>query len=152
PSKQVAWQYNSKRGLTDAQQMGRERVMVAEGRTLFERDLKGNSYWEKELYDGILGFERLPGGDIFVATRRQLYVLDPVGIVVFSPKVQKVEKIDDDTDPSELITVRGAGRARDGHMVYIKEGGECVWLDPEGLVTRSFPLGDLGQNGVGLID
>ena len=119
---------------------------------LYERDLKGNSYWEKEFNDGILGIQRFPSRDIFVATRRQLYLLDPVGIVVFSPKIQKVDEIDKDTDPKDIVSIRAAGRARDGHMVYVNQEGECTWLDPEGLVARTFKVGQLGQIGAGLID
>ncbi|MCI0376382.1 MAG: hypothetical protein L0215_02120 [Gemmataceae bacterium] len=152
PSKQVFWQYNSKRILTDGQYLNKERVLVAEGLKLYERDLKGNSYWEKEFDDPVIAHERLPHGEIFVATRRQLYLLDAVGIVVFSPKVQKVDKIDEDTDESELVSIRAAGRARDGHMVYLNQDGECTWLDPEGLVARRFKVGEFSQNGAGMID
>ncbi|MCI0641992.1 MAG: hypothetical protein L0Y72_04130 [Gemmataceae bacterium] len=151
-SKQVPWQYSSKRIVTDGEYMTKDRVLVAEGNRLLERDLKGNSYWEKEFDDGIIGIQRLPRGDIFVATRRQLYLLDPVGIVVFTPKIQKVEKIDEDTDESELVTIRAAGRGRDGFMAYVNQNGECTWLDPDGLVTTIFKVGELSESGAGIFD
>lgn len=151
PSKQVGLKYEFPRGLTDGQFLTKDRVLVAEGRKVSERDLDTNIYWEKECEEAVVACQRLPGGDTFIATGRRLLLVDPVGQTMFSHLENKDVKDIDEADPDELIRIIGAGRARDGHMVYVSDKGKCTWLDPEGFEVRTFQVAGVPQQ-IGTID
>jgi hypothetical protein len=70
----------------DAQLLpGEQRILVAEhdGGRVTERDLKGEIKWEYRV-DEPLAAQRLPGGNTFICTRRQLLEVDREGKVLFS--------------------------------------------------------------------
>ncbi|MBI3408863.1 MAG: HEAT repeat domain-containing protein [Planctomycetes bacterium] len=145
PSKQVGWHFDYIRNLTDGQYLNKERALVAEGRKVTERDMKTNIFWEKECEDQIVACQRLPGGDTFIATRRELLLVDPIGKAVFKHKEQKDLDADDEDQAQQLVPIIGAGRARDGQMVFINQNGQCTWLDSEGFKLRSFTASQIAE-------
>jgi outer membrane protein assembly factor BamB len=131
PNKEIAWKFDTARYATDAQVIGKDRVLLAEylDRKISERDLKGNILWQKQC-EVPLACTRLPNGATFVATRRQLLILDKDGKETFTHTVQG-------------SNIYAAARARDGHMVYIDQRGQCTWINAKGNQVKSFPVGQL---------
>ncbi|MBM4069830.1 MAG: hypothetical protein FJ271_12885 [Planctomycetes bacterium] len=129
PSKEVAWQIDGLRYPLDAQIVGKDRVLVAEylNRRVTERDLKGVIHWEKQV-DMPIGCQRLSNGNTFIATRRQLLVVEPSGKEAFNYVHQNT-------------SIAAATRLRDGRMVVVSTGGQLTWLDAAGKPVRSFQVG-----------
>lgn len=129
PNKEVAWQIEGLRYPLDAQVVGKDRVLVAEylNRRVTERDLKGNVHWEKQV-DMPIGCQRLANGNTFIATRRQLLIVEPSGKEVLNYLHQNT-------------SIAAATRLRDGRMVVVSTGGQLTWLDAGGRPARSFQVG-----------
>jgi len=129
PNKEIVWSIDGLRYPLDAQWVGKDRVLIAEylNRRVSERDLKGNILWEKQV-DMPIGCQRLPGGQTFIVTRRQLMMVDKDGKETFSYF-------------HRTTSIAAAARARDGRMVVIGLGGQCHWLDSQGREQKSFKVG-----------
>ncbi len=128
PDRQVKWEFADVRYPVDAQVTGHNRVLVAEylGRRVSERDFKGKVIWEKRV-ELPIACQRLPSGHTFIATRRQLLVLDRAGKEVF-------------TYHHQATSISAARKLRDGQTVFVS-GGNLVRLDPAGKQVKSFPVG-----------
>jgi hypothetical protein len=128
PDKTVKWEIAGLRYPVDAQVVRTDRVLIAEylGRRVTERDFKGNVIWERQV-DLPIACQPLPNGQTFVATRRQLLVLDRDGKDVF-------------TYHHTATSISAARRQPDGHMLFVS-GATCVRLDPSGKQVKSFPVG-----------
>lgn len=123
----------------DARVVGPNRVLIAEymGRRVTERDFEGKVVWELPLAMP-LGCQRLPGGDTFIVTRKQLLVVDG------DKKVNASY-----THPVGAGSITAAQRLRDGSTVLLASTGRCHWLDAQGRETKSFQAGyvySLGGN------
>jgi hypothetical protein len=127
----VRWHFEGLRQPMDVQVIGRNRVLVTEdlGRRVTERDFEGKILWERPALMPIAA-ERLPNGQTFIATRRDLTVIDREGREIFSW-----------TRPSQTIVA--ARRLRDGSMVAVNSGGICQVIDPLGREMKSFRVGQL---------
>ncbi|HYT90372.1 MAG TPA: hypothetical protein VEL76_16820 [Gemmataceae bacterium] len=124
----VRWDIGDLRYPVDAQLVGSDRVLVAEylGRRVTERDLQGKILWERQV-DLPIACQRLPGEQTFIATRRQLLVVDRAGKDVF-------------TYQHQATSISAARKLPDGRMVVISSG-TCAWLDADGKQVKSFPVG-----------
>jgi len=113
----------------DARVIGPSKVLIAEymGRRVSERDFQGNILWETTV-EMPIACQRLPGGATFIASRKQMLVLDADKKTTF-------------TAFSPIGTVSAAQRLRDGTTVVIASTGQCYWLDPDGNATKSFQVG-----------
>jgi hypothetical protein len=136
PDRQVKWEFEDVRYPVDAQVTGPDRVLVAEylGRRVSERDFKGKVIWERQV-ELPIACQRLPNGHTFIATRRQLLVLDRAGKEVF-------------TYHHQATSISAARKLRDGQTVFVS-GGSLVRLDTAGKQVKSFPVGlvyNLGGN------
>jgi outer membrane protein assembly factor BamB len=128
PGNEVRWQITGLRYPVDAQVVAPDRVLIAEylGRCVSERDFKGKVIWERQV-DLPIACQRLPGNQTFIATRRQLLVVDADGKDVFTYQHQ----------PTSISAAR---KLPDGRTVVIS-GGTCSWLDTAGKQVKSFPVG-----------
>jgi len=135
--KQKSWEITGLRYPIDAQVVGPNRVLIAEylNRQVTERDFTGNILWQKQVLMPIR-CQRLRNGDTFIATRRQLLIVDRDGNDKFSY---------DHTNTS----IMAAERLRDGRIVMVSSGGILEIMDPIGKVQKRFqvdPVYSLGSN------
>jgi len=135
----VVWRIDELRYPLDAQIVGRDRVLIAEylNRRVTERDFKGNILWEKQVVMPI-GCQRLSNGDTFIATRRQLLIVDKSGKETF-------------TYNQPNTSISAARRLRDGQFIVVSSGGTLERLDARGRVLKSFSVGPVYTQG-GSID
>jgi hypothetical protein len=78
--------------------------------------------------------QRLPNGHTFIATRRQVMVVDRAGKEVvnyFHP----------------TTSVSAATRLRDGQMALVNAAGTCVIVDPQGREVKQFHVGQVYSMG-----
>jgi HEAT repeat protein len=139
PNRDVLWQIDGLRYPVDAQVIGRDRVLIAEylNRRVTERDFKGNVKWERQAVMPI-GCQRLPNGDTFIATRRQLLIVDASGKETF-------------TYNHPGTSIAAARRLRDGQFIVVTSGGTLERLDARGHMVKSFSVGQVYTLG-GSID
>jgi hypothetical protein len=81
-----------------------------------------------------IGCQRLSDGNTFIATRRQLLVVEPSGKEVLNYVHQNT-------------SIAAATRLRDGRMVVVSTGGQLTWLDAMGKPSRSFQVGAIYTMG-----
>ena len=134
--KSVKWEIAGLRYPVDAQVIRPNRVLIAEylGRRVSERDFKGNVLWEKQV-DLPIACQRLPNGQTFVATRRQLLVFDADGKEVF-------------TYHHPATSISAARKLPDGQMLLVS-GIQCLRLSADGKPVKNFHVGmvyNLGGN------
>lgn len=129
PDGSVHWEIENLTYPVDARVVGPNKVLIAEymGRRVSERDFQGNILWETAV-EMPIACQRLPGGATFIASRKQMIVLDADKKTTF-------------TAFSPIGTVSAAQRLRDGSTVVIASTGQCYWLDPDGNATKSFQVG-----------
>jgi HEAT repeat protein len=137
PDGKVRWQINGVRYPVDAQVVAHNRVLIAEylDRRVTERDFDGKILWEKQVAMPI-ACQRLANGHTFIATRKELLVVDRQGREVFSYQ-----------PPSP--GVNAARKLNNGDMVVVTSAGDLLWLDSQGNRRRSFFAGQvytLGAN------
>jgi hypothetical protein len=128
-SGRVRWRIGGLRNPIDIQVLAGDRLLVCEyaGRTVSERNFKGEVLWQRLIPGSLLGARRLAGGHTFVTTRERLLELDGAGKEVWS-----VDRPHD---------VAAAGRLRDGQVVVLTTGGQCLRCDARGRQLKSFPVG-----------
>jgi len=137
PTKEQTWRIEGLRYPVDAQVVGKDRVLVAEylGRRVCEFDFKGKLLWEKQV-DTPIGCQRLPNGDTFIVSRRQLVVVDRDGRETF-------------TYQAPATNIAAGHRLRNGHMIVVNIQGQCIRLDETGKQQSSFPVGNVyGMGGI----
>jgi hypothetical protein len=138
PNREVLWQIDGLRYPLDAQIIGRDRVLVAEylNRCVTERDFKGNIRWERQVTMPI-GCQRLPNGDTFIATRRQLLIVSPTGRETF-------------TYNQPQGSISAARRLRDGQFIVVTSAGNLERVDARGRIVKSFSVGQVYTLGGGI--
>jgi len=131
PDGKTRWQINGLRYPVDAQVVAHNRVLVAEylDRRVSERDFDGKILWEKPVAMPI-ACQRLANGHTFIATRKELLVVDRTGRAVFSYQ-------------PPAPGVNAARKLSNGDMVVITSTGQLLWLDPQGKQRRNFFAGQV---------
>jgi hypothetical protein len=139
PDKKPRWHIGGLRYPVDARVIGPNRVLIAEylSRCVTERDFDGKVVWTHQV-DLPINCQRLPGGQTFIATRRQLLLVDRSGKEVFTY-----------THPETSITA--AQMVPGGQMVLVSAAGVCHRLDAAGKELKRFPVGRVYNLG-GSID
>jgi HEAT repeat protein len=125
------WTIENLRYPIDAQVLpGGDKVLIAEytGRTVTERNLKGEVLWTKTVNGTVVGARRLPNGNTFIASRTQLLEVDK--------------------DGKEVITitrndVAAAVKLRDGQIAMVTTAGQFLRLDDKGKELKSFQVGQI---------
>jgi hypothetical protein len=115
----------------DAQVIGPDRVLIAEylARQVTERDFKGNVLWQHQV-DLPIACQRLPDGRTFIATRRQLLIVDRQGKEVF-------------TYSHPNTTISAARMLPGGHFALLGSGGVYERLDASGKTVKTFTVGSI---------
>ncbi len=129
PDRSKHWEIPNLSYPVDARVIGPNRVLIAEylGRRITERDFEGKILWEVPM-DMPIACQRTPEGDTFIATRRQLVVVDSDKRTIFA-------------HPAQNGSISAAFRTRDGQMVLVASTGQCHWLDAKGSELKRFQLG-----------
>ncbi len=112
----------------DAWVLPGNRVLIAEynGRSVSERDFKGQILWSKAGLPGNpVNVQRLGNGNTFIATDSQILEVDRAGKEVYT--INNV--------PGGITA---AYRARDGRIIALAQIGQCVILDTTGKQLKSF--------------
>jgi HEAT repeat protein len=123
------WAINGIPFPVDAWVVGNKRVLIAEynGQKVTERDFEGKVLWTKEGINGNpVNVQRLANGNTFIATQGQVMEVDRNGKEVYT-----VNNI-----PGGILA---AYRARNGHIVCLNNGNQCVVVDTTGKQIKSFP-------------
>jgi hypothetical protein len=123
----LRWELTNLAGPMDAQVLPGNRVLVVEshGRRLSVRTFKGDILWEKKLNDAPSACQRLPSGNIFVASYGSVREFDRDGKSLYDFRL-----------PSGSNAVR---KHRNGHIIYALDK-EIVEIDTAGNRVRSVPL------------
>lgn len=124
-------------GPMDAQVLPGNRVLIAEAneKCVRERDLKGAILWEHKVEGEPLNCQRLTNGNTFIGTRDSVLEVTREGKVVFHYKVEGG------------VYFHGVSRVRNGHYVYITNGGLVVELDGAGKKVAAVQLTHEGSWG-----
>lgn len=135
PNRETHWKIDGLRYPLDAQVIGRERVLIAEylNNKVTERDYSGNILWEKSCSLPI-ACQRLPNGDTFIATRRNVMIVDRDGKETF-------------TYLAPNGSISAAQRARNGELTLVTNAGLVRVLDAAGKELRSFQAGQIYTMG-----
>lgn len=138
PDKSLHWKFEGVRYPVDAQVVGKNRVLVAEyyNSRVTERDFQGKILWEKQI-SMPLGVQRLPNGHTFIATRRQLLIVDRAGKEVF-------------TYFAPNISIAAAHWLRDGKIVFVTAAAQLKIIDLSGKEVASFACGQLYTMGANI--
>lgn len=133
--KEVHWEISGLRYPLDAQVVGKNRVLICEylNKRVTERDFEGNVLWEHHV-DMPISCQRLPNGQTFIVTRRQLLVVDREHKEILSHFHQS---------PS----IAAAQRLPGGQFLLVTSGGQCQRLDAKGQVLKSFQVGSIYTMG-----
>ena len=131
PNGEINWTIDNLRYALDVQYLTKDRLLIVEylGRRVTERDTKGEILWEK-VVDLPIACQRLANGHTFIATRRQLLVVDRNGKEVFQYFHQNT-------------SITAAHRLRDGQMILFTSGGLCQRLDSTGQEVKTFTAGQI---------
>jgi hypothetical protein len=137
PDGKTRWEINDVQYPVDAQVLAGNRVLIAEqsGRRVTERDLQGKILWQHPVTENLVGCQRLPNGNTFIATNSQLYEVARDGKVAFRYS-------------GHQSTVYSAVRLRNGNVAYMGSHYKLVELDLQGREVKSFPI---DFSGIGLV-
>ncbi len=127
----VRWQIEGLRYPVDAQVLrGGDKILVCEytGRTVTERNLKGEVLWTKAVAGILLSARRLPNGNTFIALRTQLLEVDHDG-----KEVRAINRND----------IVAAVKLRNGDIGIVTTLGKYVRLDTTGKELKSFAVGQM---------
>src|SRR5262249_51438725 len=125
------WSIEGLQAPVDAQVLPGDRVLLVENfQRVTERDTKGKVLWEKPFVGvQVIGAQRLPNGNTFVALRNQLLELDRTGKEVFTHQ-----------RPNQDIMA--AQRLRDGQYVFLTYSWQYVRLDSTGKEQKNVRVGN----------
>ncbi|MBV9125256.1 MAG: PQQ-binding-like beta-propeller repeat protein, partial [Planctomycetes bacterium] len=121
------WEITDVQNPIDAQVLPGGRVLIAEhgGRRVTERDHQGKVLWEYALDAPASDCQRLPNGNTFISTwPNQILEVTPDHKVVFSYH-----------SPQGMIT--SAQKLRNGHIVYVTQGGTLGEVDETGKEVKT---------------
>jgi HEAT repeat protein len=121
----------------DVQLLPGGRVLAAEFWTqrVTERDRRGKVLWERQLDDHPVTCKRLPGGNTFIATQKEVMEVAPDGRKVFSHLAAGGQRL------------YCAERLRNGHVLYITADPRVVEVDATGAAVREFTPQGMGRGG-----
>lgn len=125
----------------DAQYVGDDKVLITEynGRTVSERNSKGEVIWQKAVEGIPQGARRLPNGNTLIITRTNL--------VEVNAKGENVKTI----NPPGGGNIYSAGRFLNGDIGIVNQQGQFVRMDAAGKELKRFAVGNVLAMG-GQID
>lgn len=134
----VRWSIDQLQYPVDAWVVGGNHVLIAEytGMRVSERDFKGKVLWEKRTQ--ATNVQRLPNGNTFIATMREVMEIDRSGREVMR------------TNFGGRQNFIAAYKARDGEIVALTGQGTCLRMNAAGKEIKSFPAGRDGAWTSGL--
>ncbi len=138
PSGKILWEIANLSNPIDAVQLPNNKILITEqgANRITERDLKGNISWEKSATNPFLS-QRLPNGNIFIASRNKIVEVTRNGNEIFSFSY-----------PNE--TILAACKTRTNEYALLSYNGAFLKLDSKGNeVSKSripFPT-NFGING-----
>jgi HEAT repeat protein len=120
------WSLTGLMGPSDAVMVPGNHVLIAEYNVsrVSERDLKGNIVWQKQLMDNCIGVQRVANGNTFIATDSYVVEVDRTGKELYTLR--------------NAPMVHAAYRMRNGPVVCLQPGNQCVVMDTSGKVLSSF--------------
>jgi HEAT repeat protein len=130
----VRWQVGGLQYPLDAHVIGGDRVLIAEGGRVTERNFKGEVLWEKAAGSPFAA-QRLPNGHTFIAANNTLTEVDRGGKEVVAHPLPR---------PESVMAVQ---KLRDGQIGYVTNDGTCVRLDASGKEVRRWPVGQVLTRG-----
>jgi hypothetical protein len=135
PDHKTRWSIEQLSYPMDAQVIAPNRVLIAEymGRQVTERDFKGKVLWTFPAAMPI-ACQRLPDGRTFVATRRQVLIVDRQGKEVF-------------TYNHPNTTISAARISPTGEVAVVGSGGLLVRVDATGRELKRYPVGSVYPMG-----
>jgi HEAT repeat protein len=125
------WSIDGLQAPVEAQVLPGDRVLLVENwQRVTERDTKGKVLWEKP-FTGVqvIGAQRLPNGNTFIALRNQLLELDRTGKEVFTHQRPNGD-------------IMAAQRLRDGQYVFLTNTWHFIRLDANGKEQKSIRVGN----------
>jgi hypothetical protein len=139
PERKVRWQIRGLRSPFDAQVLPGGRVLIAEyAGFVTERNQQGEVLWEQAV-PAAMQVQRLPSGNTFVVTVRNLLEIEPGG---------KQRIIYTHTRKGSLVAAR---KARNGEIIAVDSSGNCSRLDADGKQLSVFPVGRISNNCVSVL-
>ncbi len=133
----VRWTIANVQGVTDAQILPGERVLITEmqTQTVSERNTRGDVLWTKHLPNfWPISAQRLPTGNTLVVSRNGLVEVDRAGKELFTYNRQTQD-------------IMNALKTRNGEYVCITQQGGVLTLDKSGKEVKSFSAGQIATNG-----
>jgi HEAT repeats len=136
PDDKIRWQFDNVAGPIDVQMQSNGRLLVAEINVnrVTERDQTGKILWEKKTGASPMTSQRLPNGNIFIATYTELLEVNPEGKTLWSHLKPNLK-------------IFCAQKLRNGHILFVTSSGLVIELDVEGKEVRSIPVGDTSNWG-----
>lgn len=135
PDREVLWEIGGMRYPVDARIIAKDRVLIAEylNNRVTERDFKGVILWEYRINLPV-NCQRLPNGHTFIASRKQLLIVDRAGKEVFNHIPLGA-------------SIATAQRLRDGQILMVDIAGMLRHLGPDGKELNAFKVGQLYSLG-----
>jgi HEAT repeat protein len=132
------WSLTGLGGPCDAVVLPGNHVLISEyhPRRVTERDLKNNIVWQKGLNDNPINVQRLPNGNTFIATDSYVVEVDKTGKELYTI--------------NSMPMVHAAYRMRNGPIVCLIPGNQCVLMDTTGKTLSSFNSNHGNTNLAGL--
>lgn len=134
------WKIKDLKGPRDVQVLGKDRILIAEwsAHCVSERNRKGDVIWQKQINGSFpLSAQRLRNGHTFIVCNNKLLEVDRGGNEIFSIN-----------RPDGVVMAR---RLRNGQIVLVSNGGQCIRMDASGKQLKSFALQMLWQTGVNIL-
>jgi HEAT repeat protein len=131
------WAMNGLNTPADAVVLPGNHVLIVEYNVnrVSERDLKGNIIWQKATTDNPTCVQRLSNGNTFIATDSYVVEVDRSGKELYTLR---------------NMAIHAAYRMRNGPIVCLQPGGQCVVMDTTGKTLSSFQANHGNQNFAGL--
>lgn len=129
-SGKVRWSINGLLRPTDARVVGKDRVLIAEGRggNVSERTFDNKVLWRKTVPGTVIALDRQRDGTTFIATRNRIVEFDRDGKEILSLSLPRV-------------IPTAACRLRDGQFLVANRLGQVMRVDRTGKEVRSVALG-----------
>src|SRR5262249_21488279 len=130
----IRWQMDNLQGPYDAHLCRNGNVLVVENMNrVTERNRKGDVVGIDKPFPSVFYVEKLRNGDVFVACRNQLQIVDAKGNSKFSHTYNQ-------------NSILAARIFRDGTMAYVSYSGHYVKLDKNGKELKTYNLSLLNQS------
>lgn len=128
PGKKTRWEIQNLRYPVDAEVIGPNRVLIAEymARQVTERDFNGKILWSKQC-DLPISVQRLRNGQTFIASRRNVQVVDRTGKTINSRNIS--------------TSISAAARFPNGDVGVITSTGQFQRMTMDGKTVKTFQAG-----------